>query len=119
MTPQVYLYLVPEDKSCVQQNTVIWIITSMFVHASHWVVHGDEYFSTQCTAICIIPSTTLHVPLCVVPGDKFLATKTTPFQGPQQPNFTPFGGPLQLLIKPILPARPGPTRAVVGYPQME
>ena len=37
----------------------------------------------------------------------------------QQPNLSPFGGPQQLLIKPFLPARPGPTRAVVGDPQME
>ena len=43
----------------------------------------------------------------------------TPFWGPRQPNFTPFGGPQQLFIKHILPARPGPTRAVVGDPPME
>ena len=54
----------------------------------------------------------------------------TPFGGPQQhnfsqfwgpwhPNFPPFGGPQELLIKNILPARPGPTRAVVGDPQIK
>ena len=43
----------------------------------------------------------------------------TPLLGPRQPNFTSFGCPQQLLIKPILPARPVPTRAVAGDPKME
>ena len=49
-----------------------------------------------------------------VPDNKFHSVLRSP-----QPNSTLFGGPRQLLMKPILPARRGPTTAVVGDPQME
>ena len=43
----------------------------------------------------------------------------TPFRCTQQPNFTPFRCTQHLLIETILPARPGPTWAVVGDTQIE
>mgnify|MGYP006924370736 CR=1 FL=1 len=40
-------------------------------------IPGDEFLTTQSTGIWIVPSMTLHMSLYVVPGDETLATQST------------------------------------------
>ena len=58
VTLHVSLYLVPGDET---PTTMIWILPRMFLYLSLYVVAEFESTATQSTIICNLPSMTFHV----------------------------------------------------------
>ena len=75
----ITLQVVPGDYYLTTQITVLWILHSMNLYVSPYVVHahGNEFLDTQSTDIWIVPSMTLHVSLFIVPGDESFTTQST------------------------------------------
>ena len=69
--------LVPGVEFFATQSTMIWILTSMTAHASHWVVPGDDFCATQITDTWIFTSNNVHVLFLVVSEDELPVTQNT------------------------------------------
>ena len=50
-TLNMFLHVVVEYETTVTQSTVLWILHSMNLYVSPYVVHGDEFLDTQSTDI--------------------------------------------------------------------